>query len=126
MGANESIFIYSTRQAETERVVQLLRTSLHRWINRTKKLAPLITPVQLKRVQCRKQKRIQLAFMTGSLRIVVATIVFGMGLNKSDVHAIIHYNVPKSFESYVQEIGRAAGRDRKPFCHVFIDRHVHV
>ena len=71
-----------------------------------------------------ERKRIQLAFMTGRLRIVVATVAFGMGLNKSDVRAIIHYNVPKSFESYVQEIGRA-GRDGKPaFCHVFIDKEV--
>lgn len=71
-----------------------------------------------------ERKRIQLAFMTGRLRIVVATVAFGMGLNKSDVRAIIHYNVPKSFESYVQEIGRA-GRDGKPaYCHVFIDKQV--
>lgn len=71
-----------------------------------------------------QRRRVQKRFMAGQLRIVVATVAFGMGLDKSDVRAIIHFNLPRSFESYVQEIGRA-GRDGLPsHCHVFLDPEV--
>ena len=71
-----------------------------------------------------QRRRVQKRFMTGQLRVVVATVAFGMGLDKPDVRAIIHYNLPRSFESYVQEIGRA-GRDGLPsHCHVFLDPEV--
>ncbi|CAB1350800.1 unnamed protein product, partial [Coregonus sp. 'balchen'] len=114
-GSLESVIVYCTRRDETTRISALLRTCLQGVLlkesNRTASQEEDDNP----------RRRVQNNFMCGELRVVVATVAFGMGLDKSDVRGIVHYNMPKSFESYVQEIGRA-GRDWLPaHCHLFLD-----
>ncbi|PON64792.1 DNA helicase, ATP-dependent [Parasponia andersonii] len=67
------------------------------------------------------RSRVQELFCTNKIRVVVATVAFGMGLDKRDVGAVIHYSLPESLEEYVQEIGRAGRDGRSSFCHLFLD-----
>lgn len=65
---------------------------------------------------------IQNKFMAGSLNCVVATIAFGMGIDKKDIRKVIHFDLPKSIENYSQEIGRSGRDGKESHCIVYGDK----
>ncbi len=74
------------------------------------------------------RERVQTAFQSGELEVVVATIAFGMGIDKPNIRTVIHAGLPGSLEGYYQEIGRA-GRDGEPsrtfLMHSYADQRTH-
>ena len=75
------------------------------------------------------RNEVQSAFLSGQLEVIVATIAFGMGIDKSDIRTVAHMALPASLEAYYQEIGRA-GRDGKMsraiLFYSYADRHMHL
>ena len=74
------------------------------------------------------REHVQTAFQAGKLEVVVATIAFGMGIDKADIRTVIHAGLPGTLEGYYQEIGRA-GRDgalsRTYLMHSYADQRTH-
>ena len=95
---SESVIIYCFSRKETEEIAENLR------LNKFNAVAYHAG------LEANERKAVQENFIKDKVNIIVATIAFGMGIDKPDVRLVVHYTYPKTLEGYYQEIGRA-GRD---------------
>jgi ATP-dependent DNA helicase RecQ len=102
--ASQSGIIYVTLQQTAEQVAGLLSSRS--------------IPAQAYHAGMLSEQRqnLQHQFMSGQVKLIVATIAFGMGIDKSDIRFVVHYDLPKSIENYAQEIGRAGRDDLNADC----------
>jgi len=103
----KTTIIYCKRRSETEKIAEMLNANGIKCESYHAGMANEI------------RKEIHHDFLNNQITCIVATISFGLGIDKNDVRQIIHYGCPKDIESYYQETGRA-GRDGLPSqCHVY-------
>ncbi|KAL6916756.1 hypothetical protein FSHL1_008571 [Fusarium sambucinum] len=69
-----------------------------------------------------EKKQIQDDFMTSKIQTVVATIAFGMGIDKPDIRNIVHWDVPSTVEEYCQQVGRAGRDGKQSYCMLYLCR----
>ena len=103
----ESVIIYCFSRKETEEIAENLR------------LNEFNAAAYHAGLESGERKSVQDQFVKDRVNIIVATIAFGMGIDKPDVRLVVHYTFPKTLEGYYQEIGRAGRDGLKSDCIMF-------
>jgi ATP-dependent DNA helicase RecQ len=104
---NEAVIVYCISRKETESLAEFLKG--HRFSAACYHAG----------LQSQERQRVQEAFTAEELDVVVATVAFGMGIDRSNVRCVVHMAMPKSVEHYQQETGRAGRDDLESECVLF-------
>ena len=117
--------VYATSRKQAERLAEELSQTAPAQPASTRSVSAAAYHAGL---DAETRERVQTAFQAGTLEVVVATIAFGMGIDKADIRTVIHAGLPATLEGYYQEIGRA-GRDGAPsrtyLMHSYADQRTH-
>eukprot|EP00891_Asterochloris_glomerata_P005100 jgi/Astpho2/5100/fgenesh1_pm.00073_%23_4_t len=104
-----SVIVYCTFQSQADEVARFLYTSG-------------VSAVSYHaRKHMKERDRILTAFCAGRMRVVVATVAFGMGVDAQGVRGVVHMSLPRSLEEYVQQVGRAGRDGCEAACTAFLD-----
>lgn len=121
--------VYATSRKQAESLAEeLSRTHSLSGAGTAKRAARIPAAAYHAGLDSETREQVQAAFQAGQLEVVVATIAFGMGIDKADIRTVIHAGLPATLEGYYQEIGRA-GRDgdmsRTFLMHSYADQKTH-
>ena len=107
--ARGSVIVYTPSVRETEQICEALRAKLN--------VANVKNAIRVEAYHARlspsARAKTHMDFLTGGVKVVAATVAFGMGIDKPDIRLVVHYGAPKTMEEYYQQVGRA-GRDGLP------------
>ncbi len=108
--------IYCSTRKATEQVTALINNlNLNHQLTQTKVLA------YHGGLNSQQRELIQQQFMAGQVKLISATNAFGMGVDKSDVRFVIHYQLSANIENYYQEVGRAGRDGKQSFCYLLFE-----
>ena len=120
--------VYATSRKNAERLAEELSRTPSMGGNPGRATGRIAAAAYHAGLDAETRERVQTAFQAGELEVVVATIAFGMGIDKADIRTVIHAGLPGTLEGYYQEIGRA-GRDgalsRTYLMHSYADQRTH-
>jgi len=106
LNARGSVIVYCVSVRETEQICEILRSKFAN-------VEAIRVEAYHARLSPSARAKTHMDFLTGSVKVVAATVAFGMGIDKPDIRLVVHYGAPKTMEEYYQQVGRA-GRDGLP------------